>query len=165
MAATATGASAGPARAPQDEGPLNVLVVEDEAIVAVELELAVEDAGHRVAGVAGDLREAMAAAERQPIDIALVDINLRDGRTGLQIATRLSREHGVSVIFMTANPDLAPSSFPDALGLYPKPYDPAAVVELIGYAADVRRNRPGARPPRRFRMADWLKAQSGQAGD
>jgi CheY-like chemotaxis protein len=138
---------------------MNVLVVEDEAIVAVELELAVEDAGCRVAAVAGDLQEAMQAAQRQRLDLALVDINLRDGRTGVQIATRLTREYGVSVIFMTANADLAPPSFPDALGVYPKPYDPGAVVELINYAAAVRRKRPG-RPPRRFRMADWLKAQS-----
>jgi CheY-like chemotaxis protein len=143
--------------------PLNVLIVEDEAIVAVELELAVEDAGSRVAGVAGDLKEAMEAAERQPIDIALVDINLRDGRTGVLIASRLAREHGVSVIFLTANADLVPPGFPDALGVYPKPYDPGAVVELIGYAAAVRGHKAPPRPPRRFRMADWLKARSGEA--
>ena len=145
--------------------PLNVLVVEDEAIVAVELELCVEDAGHTVAAVAGDLVEAMEAASAHRIDIALVDINLRDGRTGVEIASRLKREHGVSVIFLTANPDQAPPSFPDALGVYPKPYDVGTVIELIRYAAAVRGGgEPAPRPPRRFRMADWLRAAQGENG-
>ena len=137
--------------------PLNVLVVEDEAIVALELEMAVEDAGHVVAGVAGDLREALELADEIPVDLALVDINLRDGRTGLEIARRLKQEHGTLVLFLTANPDLAPSGCTDVLGVYPKPYDIQAVVELIGFAADVRLNNRLGQPPRRFQLADWAR--------
>ncbi len=133
--------------------PLNVLVVEDEAIVALELELAVQDAGHLVAGVAGDLQEALDVAGDVEVDLALVDVNLRDGRTGPEIARRLTQEHGALVMFLTANPDLAPRC--DALGVYPKPYDVQQVMELITFAAELRLNNRLGRPPKRFQLADW----------
>jgi DNA-binding LytR/AlgR family response regulator len=138
-------------------GPaLNVLIVEDEAIVALELELAVSDAGHHVAGVAGDRSEANQIAAGAGVDIALVDINLRDGRTGVDIASDLSRAYGTAVIFLTANPDQVPAGFADALGVYPKPYDIEAVTGLLRFAADVRAGVYRGIPPRRFLIADWL---------
>ncbi len=138
--------------------PLSVLVVEDEAIVALELEMAVQDAGHEVAGIAGDLKEALEIAADGPVDLALVDINLRDGRTGVEIAHRLKAQHGTLVMFLTANPDLAPRDTDDALGVYPKPYDIAAVVELIAFAAELKRHNRLGQPPRRLQLSDWARA-------
>ena len=133
-----------------------MLIVEDEAIVALELELAVSDAGHQVAGVAGDRLEAGEIAAEGRVDIALVDINLRDGRTGVDIASDLSRSHGSLVIFLTANPDQVPADFTDALGVYPKPYDIEAVTDLLRFAGAVRADRSSGIPPKRFQMARWL---------
>ena len=146
------------------QGPLRVLIVEDEAIVALELELAVQAAGHVVAGVAADLREAVAVAREGDVDLALLDINLRDGRTGVRIAELLAKDHRISVVFLTANPDLVPQGFADALGVYPKPYEIEAVGELIRFAARVRQTDTAGDPPRRFQAADWLRARLGDEG-
>ena len=146
------------------QGQLSVLIVEDEAVVALELELAIRGVGHDVAGVAADLREAVQIAHGQHIDLALVDINLRDGRTGVRIAELLAQDHQVSVVFLTANPDLVPKGFTDALGVYPKPYDIDAVGELIRFAARIRRTEAVGEPPRRFEAADWLRERLGLSG-
>src|SRR3546814_6729578 len=58
---------------------LRVLVVEDEALIALETTGHLQDWGYRVAGVAGTFREALAAARDAEIDVALVDVNLRHG--------------------------------------------------------------------------------------
>ncbi len=146
------------------DGPLKVLIVEDEAIVALELELAVQAAGHEVVGVAADLREAVAVACERDVDLALVDINLRDGRTGVRIAELLAKDHKISVVFLTANPDLVPQGFADALGVYPKPYEIDAMEELIRFVARVRLSDTAGVPPRRFQAADWLRERLGGEG-
>lgn len=113
---------------------LRVLIVEDEALVAAELEWLVVDAGHEPVGsaVAGD--EAVSLAARSSPQLALVDVNLVDGPTGVQAATALIAA-GVQVIFMTANPSQIPAGFSGALGVLAKPYTPSAVVQALTYAA------------------------------
>ncbi len=152
------------ASVPVGQASLKVLIVEDEAIVALELELAVQAAGHLVAGVAADLNEAISIARAQRLDLALVDINLRDGRTGVRLAELLAQDHQVAVMFLTANPDLVPPGFADALGVYPKPYDVDAVGELIRFAANIRLSDLAGPIPRRFQAADWLKDRLGGLG-
>lgn len=126
---------------------LRVLIVEDEALVAAELEWLVVDAGHEPVGsaVAGD--EAAALAAEVAPDLALVDVNLVDGPTGVQAARQLITA-GVHVIFMTANPKQVPADFKGALGILAKPYTPAAVIQALAYAlACISPHRgPVARP-------------------
>lgn len=112
---------------------LRVLIVEDEALVAAELECLVDDAGHVTVGHAVTGEEAMAlAAEFRP-DLALVDVNLLDGPTGIAVARRLL-EDGVRVVFMTANPRQVPDEFAGALDVLAKPYPPAAVFQALSSA-------------------------------
>lgn len=125
---------------------LRVLIVEDEALVAAELEWLVVDAGHEPVGsaVAGD--EAMELARANAPDLALVDVNLLDGPTGVPTALAMIAR-GVQVIFMTANPNQVPADFAGALGVLPKPYTPAAVVQALTYAvACVQPNASPRRP-------------------
>lgn len=135
---------------------LSVLIVEDEAILALEIEFVLRELGHSVAGVAMDTARALAAAQSRPIDLALVDINLRDGATGPELARRLVGEHGAAVIFLTANPEQIPDGFAGALGAMPKPFDDRAIRDLVCFASTVIRDRTVPPPPRRFRMAPWL---------
>jgi two-component system, response regulator PdtaR len=69
-----------------------VLIVEDEALVAMDLRESLEDMGYKVVGVAADSARAFEMAAMEP-DLALVDLNLRDGLTGPEIGKRLAREH------------------------------------------------------------------------
>lgn len=101
------------------------LIVEDEIFVAIDLERILTEAGYSVCAIAPDSEAAMAAAPR--CDFALVDVNLRDGATGPEIARQLSVEHGIKVVFVTANPSQidTPSA---ALGYVRKPFSEASIL-------------------------------------
>jgi CheY-like chemotaxis protein len=83
-----------------------ILIVEDEALVAAELEFTLEEAGFEVAGWATDSAEALALAESARPDLALVDIQLRGGDDGVALAQRLSAL-GLGIVFLSAQADPA----------------------------------------------------------
>ena len=109
-----------------------VLVVEDEIFVALDIEHMVETAGFLVSGIAADRATALAAASM--CDIALVDINLRDGATGPGIARTLARDHGVRVIYLTANPAQIGADSA-AFGVISKPFGIATICAALQMAA------------------------------
>ena len=78
------------------------LIVEDEIFVALDLERILTDAGYRVTAIAADRQAALAAGA--DCEFAFVDINLRDGATGPEIAATLAREHNVKVVFRDCQP-------------------------------------------------------------
>lgn len=111
-----------------------VLIVEDEIFVALEIEQIVEDAGFTVGAIAADRTAALEAAEL--CDIALVDLNLRDGPTGPQIGMELASRHGIRVIYVTANPaQIGPASVA-ALGVITKPFRAHSVSAALRLAAE-----------------------------
>lgn len=101
------------------------LIVEDEIFVALDLERILLDAGYEVCAIAPDSAAAMACAGS--CDFALVDVNLRDGATGPSVAERLARDHGVKVVFVTANPTQI-GEVPGALGYVRKPFSENAIL-------------------------------------
>ena len=108
------------------------LIIEDEIFVALDLERILIDAGYTVAGIAADSEQALAAAPG--CEIAFVDINLRDGATGPQIAEQLARDHGVKVVFVTANPSQI--GIPcEALGYVRKPFSDQAILAAAALAS------------------------------
>lgn len=122
-----------------------VLIVEDEFIVALHLKHVLIKQGFDVVGIAPDLASVVRFADAKP-DIALVDVNLRDGPTGPEIGELLARKHGASVMFITANPRQ----------IFPVPSGPLGVVTKpindneIGLVLDfIVRHRHGERvePP------------------
>lgn len=123
--------------------PLSVLVVEDEALVAMELQLLIEDAGHDVAGWATDLDEAYGLLNQVHADLALVDVHLADGPTGPRLAEHL-RECGIPVVFMTANAKRVPDDFVGAVGIIAKPYTASCVVAALSYLLAGMRDPPPA---------------------
>lgn len=118
---------------PQAPG-FRVAIVEDQAVLAMELAFILGDAGCEVVGCAMDSAGAFALAARQRPDLALVDVNLLDGLTGPDIARRLIDEHGVAVVFLTANPEQIPEGFAGALGVVTKPADEATLHAVIAFA-------------------------------
>ncbi|GAA0654913.1 response regulator [Brevundimonas lenta] len=132
------------------------MIVEDQALLAMELELVLGEAGCDVVGCAMDKAGAFEIAERERPDLALIDVNLLDGMTGPQIAQRIVGEYGTAVIFLTANPEQIPEGFAGALGAVSKPFDELTIRAAIGFAREFIRNRTVGAPPRRFRLAPWL---------
>ncbi len=127
----------------------NILIVEDEFLIACEMQGILEDNGYRCVGIAADL-PAAARYFDEPLDLALVDLNLRDGLTGPQIGDRLSRA-GVHVIFVTANPLLLGEGIAGAVGVLTKPTDETTLIAAVSYAL-ARSAGGAAEPPPMLRL-------------
>ena len=100
------------------------MIVEDEIFVALDLERILLDAGYHVVAIAADREGALVAAAE--CDFAFVDVNLRDGPTGPAIAETIARDHGVKVVFVTANPSQIGDA--DCLGYIRKPFNDAVIL-------------------------------------
>lgn len=132
------------------------MIVEDQAILAMELELVLGDCGCDVVGCAMDTASAFAIAARERPDFALIDVNLRDGLTGPQIAQKLVSDYGTAVVFLTANPEQIPEGFAGALGAVTKPFDEQTIRAVVSFARGFVVDHVVGEPPRRFRLAPWL---------
>lgn len=110
-----------------------VLIVEDEIFVALEIEQVVEMAGLAVGAIAADQAAALEAAPY--CDIALVDLNLRDGPTGPQIGMALASQYGLRVIYVTANPSQIGNASVAAMGVVIKPFRPQSIRAALELAA------------------------------
>jgi DNA-binding NtrC family response regulator len=121
---------------------MKVLVIEDEPIIAFDLENLVLDNGFELAGLARTETEAMAMAPKA--DIALVDVQLADGPTGPKIARALIDRHGIEVIFMTGNPEMV-AGFVGAVCTVPKPQSLEKVEAALLKALAILQNKRRAR--------------------
>lgn len=99
---------------------MRALVVEDEILTALHLQHQLESLGLETVGIAADRADALRLADASP-DVAFVDMNLRDGPTGVEIASHLA-QRGVRVFFVTANPSQIGDGQSHALGVIGKPW-------------------------------------------
>lgn len=83
------------------------LIVEDEIVIALDLENAMADLGYDVCALAPSQRSARAVAMEEEPDLALVDVCLDGGREGIETARWLREVCGISIIFVTACDDEA----------------------------------------------------------
>jgi DNA-binding NtrC family response regulator len=127
-----------------------ILLVEDEILVATEFENLLYDLGHQPVGIAADSRQALALANEA--EVAFVDLNLVDGPTGVELGRALAGR-GVTVVYMTANPEQLGQGVAGTIGVIAKPADNAELSQAVDYAIAVRRNaEASARPPRRLKL-------------
>ena len=125
--------------------PARILIVEDEILVALELQSILRELGYEAVGIAPDLPTARGYFA-QDIDLALVDLNLRDGLTGPEIGATLGA-NGVTVLFVTANPRLLGNGIAGAIGVITKPTDEDMVRSAVLYALAVREGQAAQAPP------------------
>ena len=129
---------------------MRILIVEDETLVALALEDVLRERGHDVIAIADDIATARSAASLKP-DIALVDLNLRDGPTGAAIGRQLAAAHGVTVVYLTANPE-GVGGRSGALGVITKPCDDEDIARVVDFAARRRRGELHLSPPEPLRL-------------
>lgn len=89
----------------RDAAATDVLIIEDEPIIAMDIEELVLSCGHRVIGIAGTEAEAVELAEKHQPGLILADINLGAGGDGAAAVLRIMRHHYAPVIFVTAYPE------------------------------------------------------------
>ncbi|MBN1938534.1 MAG: response regulator [Candidatus Aminicenantes bacterium] len=83
--------------------PVRVLIVEDEVIIAMEIQLRLENAGFDVCGIAATGEKAILAAREKSPDVVLMDITLRGPMDGLEAAERIRAERNTAIVFLSAS--------------------------------------------------------------
>ena len=118
----------------------SVMIIEDEAIIALHIKSIVVGLGHSVVGVARTRAEAVALAEKSRPELVLADINLADGSSGIDAVKDILSAMRVPVIFITAFPErLLTGERPEPTYLITKPFEPETVITTIGQALMVHR--------------------------
>lgn len=108
-----------------------ILIVEDEILVALDIERILSDAGYHVAAIAADRDEALSLPTAPAL--AFVDVNLRDGKTGPRIACDLAAAYGTKVVYVTANPAQIEPRAETAIGYIRKPFSDAAILAAAAF--------------------------------
>jgi two-component system, response regulator PdtaR len=86
---------------------IQVMIVEDESIVAMDLAAGLENDGYNVVGIADNFDEAVELFQNNPVDILLMDINIHGQKDGIETATALMNIRQVPLIYLTAFTDAA----------------------------------------------------------
>jgi DNA-directed RNA polymerase specialized sigma24 family protein len=112
-----------------------VLIIEDEPVIAADIEALVRELGHQVVDIAATRTEAVDAAARQQPGLVLADIQLADGSSGIDAVKDILAKFDVPVIFITAFPErLLTGERPEPTFLITKPFQPETVKAAIGQA-------------------------------
>lgn len=120
-----------------------VLIIEDEPVIAADLEALVTELDHTVIGLASTRDEAAEAVARERPGLVLADIQLADGSSGIDAVRDILERIDVPVIFITAFPErLLTGERPEPTFLITKPFQPETVKAAIGQALFFH---PGAR--------------------
>jgi DNA-binding LytR/AlgR family response regulator len=84
---------------------MNILIVEDEIIIAEDIKLSLEDLGYKVIDIVCDYPSALAHIESGLVDMALIDIKIDGHKSGIDIAEYIRKEQNMPVIFLTSHTD------------------------------------------------------------
>jgi CheY-like chemotaxis protein len=137
-----------------------VLIIEDEPIIAMDIETIVRDLGHDVTGVAVTRDEAVALAMETRPGLVLADIQLADDSSGIDAVKDILAEFEVPVIFITAFPErLLTGERPEPTFLITKPFQRSTVKAAISQARStvhIRvRDRKTVTDPKRLSRVCW----------
>jgi len=128
----------------------DILIIEDEVMIALDLENLVEGLGHRCIGTARTRAEAVAMAKTKRPGLVIADIQLADGSSGLDAVNEMFNSFEAPVIFITAYPErFLSGERPEPAFLVSKPYQKSTVSGLISQALFFERNAT----PRKKRAA------------
>jgi CheY-like chemotaxis protein len=112
-----------------------VLIIEDEPVIAADIEALVRELGHSVVDIAATRTEAVDAVTRKTPGLVLADIQLADGSPGIDAVKDILARYDVPVIFITAFPErLLTGERPEPTFLITKPFQPETVKAAIGQA-------------------------------
>jgi signal transduction histidine kinase len=116
---------------------VNVLIVEDESIIALDIQTSLETAGYTVVAIATSATEALEAAATLAPDIVLMDIRIRGDRDGVETAEQIRRDFHLPVVYLTAHADettLRRAKLTEPFGYILKPFEDRELVTTIEIA-------------------------------
>jgi CheY-like chemotaxis protein len=140
--------------------PLRVLIVEDEVILAMDIEIIVEDTGHQVVAEAASLHDVVGLPASLDPDLALVDIHLAQETNGLDVSAFIQTRWAKTIIvFITANPKKVPDDYGGAHGVIAKPFSHAGLLSAMRYLTEGVCEPPPTSPlPANFKIAPAFAA-------
>jgi CheY-like chemotaxis protein len=113
----------------------DVLIIEDDLMIANDLKALIADLGHRVIGTARTQKEAVGLAKKTRPGLILADIQLADGSSGIDAVDEIRREASTPVVFITAYPErLLTGEAHEPTYLLAKPFDGDAVRIVVSQA-------------------------------
>src|SRR5665213_369302 len=113
----------------------DVLIIEDEPVIAADIEALARELGHNVVDIAATRSEAIEAVAKHRPGLILADIQLADGSSGIDAVKEILGKFDVPVIFITAFPErLLTGERPEPTFLITKPFQPETVKAAIGQA-------------------------------
>lgn len=117
------------------QGSAPILIIEDEKLIAVDLQSIIEGMGHQVCGLAAGESEAIALAARSKPRLILADIHLKGGDSGIVAVRKILRGLDVPIIFITAYPEeLLTGKAPEPAFVITKPFRPETIVAAVSQA-------------------------------
>jgi CheY-like chemotaxis protein/DNA-directed RNA polymerase specialized sigma24 family protein len=126
----------------------DVLIIEDEPLIAIDIQMLVEELGHRVLTIARTRDEAVAAAKSAAPGLILADIQLADGSSGLDAVNQILSDFSVPVIFITAYPErFLTGTPPEPAFLITKPFGVDSLKAVISQALFFDRRSHRKAPP------------------
>ena len=124
-----------------EDAATEIMIIEDEPLIAMDIESLVTDLGHSVTGVARTLKEAMLLFAKNPPKMVLADIQLADGSSGIDAVNMILKTSDIPVIFITAFPErLLSGERPEPAFLVTKPFNPDMVKAMISQALFFQQN-------------------------
>jgi two-component system, response regulator PdtaR len=120
-----------------EQSPTRILVVEDDFLIAMQTETALNEAGFEVVGTAATAEEAISLAREKQPALAVMDVRLAGERDGIDAARQLFGEFDIRCIFATAHDDAGTRARAEPfapLGWLPKPYTASSLVALVAEA-------------------------------
>ena len=121
-----------------------VLIIEDEPLTAFDNEVILRDCGLEVVATHDDFEEALAALDREQVDLILSDVRLRGDRTGIDLAHE-AKKRGIPLLFITGYPPDDASEL--AIGCLLKPYNDRTMRQTIE-AIDLHLGGKACKPPK-----------------
>lgn len=109
-----------------------LMIVEDEALVAIALRDELQEAGYKVLDLTDRQDEALQVAKAEKPQLALVNIRLAGGDDGIELSEHL-KALGIPVLLISGQASRASSARTVAIGSMPKPYDAAEMVRAVAY--------------------------------
>jgi DNA-binding response OmpR family regulator len=134
------------------------MIVEDEPLLALQLEDELIDAGHDVVGCAMTASEATTLAGDEQPDLVLLDVYLQGGSTGIEIAPWLAQD--AVVVFLTAAADELPGDLAGAVGVIEKPYSSRAMRAALAWLAQAIDRGVPPPPPYSLRLAPHFQPRA-----
>ena len=123
-----------------------IMIIEDEAVIALHIQAIVKDVGHDVIGIARTHGQAVTMANELQPELVLADISLADGSSGIDAARDILDKIDIPIIFVTAFPErLLTGERPEPTYLITKPFEPIMLTATIAQALMLDREKKAVR--------------------